>query len=96
MSASETDFAFPSILMPWETFSDQAAREARERESGERWTEGFLREVEGKVRGYEHDLDAGWCERMRAVSMLNAVYRNVPYHMRGELFGARALEVMGR
>lgn len=92
MSATDE---LPSIRSPWETYSDQAQREARERENGNaRWTEELLFEVRQRVRGYEDDLDKGWCERLCAVHLLITTYKLVPLHLRGEIFGAKSIEVI--
>lgn len=88
----DDDFRLPSVLFPWESFKDQAEREARETANdNRRWTEEFLLEVKQKVNEYEADLDAGWVERTCAVSNLNDVYRIVPYHFRGKVFDEKAM-----
>lgn len=70
------------VLFPWETFQEQGQREERERANGgARWTEKFKKEVRDNILGYANMKDPALRN-----SLLNDVYKMVPFHFRTELF----------
>lgn len=90
----EPEFTFKEILMPWETFPEKREREARERETGERWTPEFIAKTREEIKKYEQWLngdDIGY--HYAAISCIKHTKRNIPYHMRAELFDQKSLEV---
>ena len=87
MASEIEELIFSNIMMPWETFKDKAEREARERETGVRWTDDFIRETEEKVREYESLRNSDdFVDRVCATSCLKDVYKALPYHLRHVIF----------
>ncbi len=70
------------VLFPWESFQAQGQREERERTNGGvRWTEEFNKEVRDNILRYASMKDPALRN-----SLLNDVYKIVPFHFRTELF----------
>lgn len=70
------------VLFPWETFQAQGKREEREHANdGARWTEEFKKEVRDNILRYANIKDHALKN-----SLLNDVYKMVPFHFRKELF----------
>lgn len=70
------------VLFPWETFQTQGQREEREcANGGTRWTEEFKNEVRDNILRY-----AGMEDLALRNSLLNDIYKLVPFHFKQELF----------
>ena len=76
-----------SILLPWETFAEQAERERRERETGERWTDELLADVRSHVLDYASQLTGDYKADIVPRHLLYETWRLLPYHFRAEVFG---------
>lgn len=90
----EPEFTFREIHMPWETLPEKREREERERETGERWTPEFIARVRMEIEKYEQWLNGDDISlHYAAIPCISQVKRNIPYHMRAELFDQKLLEV---
>ena len=77
---------FSPMLLPWETFKEQAERERREEETGVRWTEELLAEVRAHILDYSAQLTGEYQHDMLPKHCLHEVWRSLPHHYRKELF----------
>lgn len=75
------------VLFPWETFSQKGERERREIENGgARWTDEFMVEVRRHIEEYAAIDTTDYGNLALRNTLLNDVYKMVPFHFRDELF----------
>ncbi len=92
--AKKDEVYITHVLFPWETFAQQGERERREIENdGARWTEEFIAEVRKHIEEYaaidtrsNSDPIKNHGNLALRNSLLNDVYKMVPFHFRDELF----------